>query len=66
MAKELTITVKILLEAEEEELFEATDEESLIGQADLVTDYLRQPADRYAGGDANRTGGGARRSPRAP
>ncbi len=43
MAKELTITVKILLEAEEEELFEATDEESLIGQADLVSDYLRQP-----------------------
>ena len=34
MAKELTITVKILLEAEEEELFEATDEDSLIGQAD--------------------------------
>ena len=31
MAKELTITVKILLEAEEEELFEATDEDSLIG-----------------------------------
>ena len=43
MAKELTITVKILLEAEEEELFEATDEESLIGQADLVSDYLRPP-----------------------
>jgi len=43
MAKELTITVKILLEAEEEELFEATDEDSLIGQADLVSDYLRQP-----------------------
>ena len=43
MAKELTITVKILLEAEEEELFEATDEESLIGQADLVSAYLRQP-----------------------
>jgi len=45
MAKELTITIKILLEAEEEELFEATDEDSLIGQADLVSDYLRQPTE---------------------
>ena len=44
MAKELTITVKILVEAEEEELFKATDEESLIGQADMVSDFLRQPS----------------------
>ena len=44
MAKELIITVKILIEAEEEELFEATDEDALIGQADMVKDFLRQPA----------------------
>ena len=44
MAKELTINVKLLVEAEEEELFKATDEESLIGQADMVSDFLRQPS----------------------
>ena len=43
MAKELTITVMILLEAEEEELFQATDEDSLIEQADMVKHVLRYP-----------------------
>jgi|TARA_R110000737_G_scaffold293018_1_gene299578 hypothetical protein len=44
MAKELTITVRILIEGEEAELFKATDEDSLIGQADMVSDFLREPA----------------------
>ena len=43
MAKELTITVRILIEGEEAELFNATDEDSLIGQADMVSDFLREP-----------------------
>lgn len=41
--KELAITVNILIEAEELEIFEATDEESLIGQADMIKDFLRDP-----------------------
>ena len=43
MVKELTITVRILVEGEEEEIFKATDEEALIGQADYVKDFLRSP-----------------------
>lgn len=41
--KKLTITINIFLNDEESELFEATDEESLIGQADMVSDFLREP-----------------------
>ena len=43
MAKILTITVRILIDGDEAELFKATDEDSLIGQADMVSDFLREP-----------------------